>query len=174
MFIFMRPIFYYCLHFFRIGYGLPRYVRHVESIATKNEIPKIDDRKIIDFLTKAKFKSVSLRSILSGRLGPDVLGGAGVAISAQYAVSKLYNDPLLRTSISLVASIDGQARATADNGDKDEVTQTVENEQKLSNIVKQFTIQLGSTIVNMFIECEQLLLQEEIESAKILADFLTT
>ena len=128
----MRPIFYYCLHFFRIGYGLPRYVRHVESIATKNEIPKIDDRKIIDFLTKAKFKSVSLRSILSGRLGPDVLGGAGVAISAQYAVSKLYNDPLLRTSISLVASIDGQARATADNGDKDEVTQTVENEQKLS------------------------------------------
>lgn len=32
-----------------------------------------------------------------GRLGPDVLGGAGVAISAQYSVSKLYNDPLLRT-----------------------------------------------------------------------------
>jgi putative MATE family efflux protein len=39
-----------------------------------------------------------------GRLGPSVLGGAGVAISAHYAVSKLYNDPLLRTSISLVAS----------------------------------------------------------------------
>jgi putative MATE family efflux protein len=45
-----------------------------------------------------------------GRLGPDVLGGAGVAISAQYAVSKLYNDPLLRTSISLVASQDGRIR----------------------------------------------------------------
>lgn len=45
-----------------------------------------------------------------GRLGPEVLGGAGVAISAQYAVSKLYNDPLLRTSISLVASQDGRAR----------------------------------------------------------------
>jgi putative MATE family efflux protein len=45
-----------------------------------------------------------------GRLGPEVLGGAGVAISAQYAVSKLYNDPLLRTSISLVASQDGKAR----------------------------------------------------------------
>ena len=43
-----------------------------------------------------------------GRLGPAVLGGAGVAVSAQYAVSKLYNDPLLRTSISLVASQDGQ------------------------------------------------------------------
>ena len=45
-----------------------------------------------------------------GRLGPEVLGGAGVAISAQYAVSKLYNDPLLRTSISLVATQDGMAR----------------------------------------------------------------
>lgn len=45
-----------------------------------------------------------------GRLGPEVLGGAGVAVSAQYAVSKLYNDPLLRTSISLVASQDGKAR----------------------------------------------------------------
>jgi len=45
-----------------------------------------------------------------GRLGPEVLGGAGVAISAQYAVSKLYNDPLLRTSISLVASRDGERR----------------------------------------------------------------
>lgn len=41
-----------------------------------------------------------------GRLGPEVLGGAGVAISAHYAVSKLYNDPLLRTSISLVAASD--------------------------------------------------------------------
>jgi len=39
------------------------------------------------------------------------LGGAGVAISAQYAVSKLYNDPLLRTSISLVASQDGKSRS---------------------------------------------------------------
>jgi putative MATE family efflux protein len=50
-----------------------------------------------------------------GRLGPEVLGGAGVAISAQYAVSKLYNDPLLRTSISLVASQDGKSRGSDDN-----------------------------------------------------------
>ena len=49
-----------------------------------------------------------------GRLGPEVLGGAGVAVSAQYAVSKLYNDPLLRTSISLVAAQDGQARSSND------------------------------------------------------------
>ena len=38
-----------------------------------------------------------------GRLGPAALGGAGTAIAAQYSVAKLANDPLLRTSISLVA-----------------------------------------------------------------------
>jgi putative MATE family efflux protein len=64
-----------------------------------------------------------------GRLGPEVLGGAGVAISAQYAVSKLYNDPLLRTSISLVASQDGQARGRGGAGvDQDGSS----NEKKLS------------------------------------------
>jgi len=52
-----------------------------------------------------------------GRLGPEVLGGAGVAVSAQYAVSKLYNDPLLRTSISLVAAQDGKARGETDGSD---------------------------------------------------------
>lgn len=54
-----------------------------------------------------------------GRLGPEVLGGAGVAISAQYAVSKLYNDPLLRTSISLVASQDGRARGKTAGEDQE-------------------------------------------------------
>jgi len=53
-----------------------------------------------------------------GRLGPEVLGGAGVAISAQYAVSKLYNDPLLRTSISLVAAQDGKARGKEGSEDQ--------------------------------------------------------
>lgn len=52
-----------------------------------------------------------------GRLGPEVLGGAGVAISAQYAVGKLYNDPLLRTSISLVASEDGKRKLRNNNDD---------------------------------------------------------
>ena len=70
--------------------------------------------------------------LLSGRLGPEVLGGAGVAISAQYAVSKLYNDPLLRTSISLVASTDGQARAKVDNDSTDPETQKIDNDKKLS------------------------------------------
>ena len=55
-----------------------------------------------------------------GRLGPEVLGGAGVAISAQYAVSKLYNDPLLRTSISLVASQDGASRGKTSEADENQ------------------------------------------------------
>jgi len=55
-----------------------------------------------------------------GRLGPEVLGGAGVAISAQYSVSKLYNDPLLRTSISLVASQDGKTRSNDDSSSSDD------------------------------------------------------
>ena len=47
-------------------------------------------------------------------------------------MSKLYNDPLLRTSISLVASTDGQARRTAGSEGKDEETKAAENEQNLS------------------------------------------
>jgi len=69
-----------------------------------------------------------------GRLGPEVLGGAGVAISAQYAVSKLYNDPLLRTSISLVATQDGKARGVkAGAGESlDEASAEAEAAQSLS------------------------------------------
>jgi putative MATE family efflux protein len=51
-----------------------------------------------------------------GRLGPAALGGAGAAIAAQYAVAKLYNDPLLRSTISIVAGKEGcgaDARADA-------------------------------------------------------------
>ncbi len=43
-----------------------------------------------------------------------------MAISAQYAVSKLYNDPLLRTSISLVASQDGKSRSSSSSNNKNE------------------------------------------------------
>ena len=49
-----------------------------------------------------------------GRLGAAALGGAGVAISAHYATAKLFNDPLLRTSISIVASGDGASRQALD------------------------------------------------------------
>jgi hypothetical protein len=46
------------------------------------------------------------------------LGGAGVAISTQYSAAKLYNDPLLRTSVSLVAA--GQGRGEGGKGGKEE------------------------------------------------------
>ena len=56
-------------------------------------------------------------------------------ITLQYAVSKLYNDPLLRTSISLVASQDGQNRDSSsenvnmESGDK--ATENVANGSEL-------------------------------------------
>ena len=36
-----------------------------------------------------------------GRLGAIHQAGMGIAISAQYSVAKLYNDPLLKSSTSL-------------------------------------------------------------------------
>jgi putative MATE family efflux protein len=77
-----------------------------------------------------------------GRLGPEVLGGAGVAISAQYAVSKLYNDPLLRTSISLVASQDGKARS-----DSTEFTDTASEEQSKRSAADQLSIAVSSALL---------------------------
>lgn len=87
-------------------------------------------------------------TVYLGRLGPEVLGGAGIAISAQYAVSKLYNDPLLRTSISLVASQDGKSR-----GGK---AQTDENAAKTSrdlSIAVSSALLLAATvgIVQLFV-----------------------
>lgn len=43
-----------------------------------------------------------------GRLDPVNQAGMGISISAHYAISKLYNDPLLKTSTSLVAGKDGE------------------------------------------------------------------
>uniref|UniRef100_A0A6S8EW80 Protein DETOXIFICATION n=1 Tax=Aureoumbra lagunensis TaxID=44058 RepID=A0A6S8EW80_9STRA len=51
-------------------------------------------------------------TIWLARLGAAALGGAGAALAATYAISKLYNDPLLRSSISLVAAdSDGSGNA---------------------------------------------------------------
>ena len=46
-------------------------------------------------------------AIFVGRLGAADQGAMGVAISSQYSVAKLYNDPLLKTSTSLVAGKEG-------------------------------------------------------------------
>ena len=86
-----------------------------------------------------------------GRLGPDILGGAGVAISAQYAVSKLYNDPLLRTSISLVASEDGKNKKNRNtimnengNGDGDASAFSDDGTKQLSKQQQQQQHQASS------------------------------
>ena len=71
-----------------------------------------------------------------GRLGPEVLGGAGVAIAAHYSLSKLYNDLLLWTLISLVATQDSKAR----NSD----TSTQEE------IKKELSISVSSALVLAF------------------------
>ncbi len=47
-------------------------------------------------------------SMYVGRLPAYDQAGMGIAISAQYSVSKLYNDPLMKTSTSLVAGKEGE------------------------------------------------------------------
>lgn len=63
----------------------------------------------------------------------------GVAISAQYSVSKLYNDPLLRTSISLVASSEA-GKGKEDGGDS--LSKSVSTALLLAGVVG--LIQVGS------------------------------
>ena len=52
-------------------------------------------------------------TIYVGRLGAVEQAGMGIAISAQYSVAKLYNDPLLKTSTSLVAGKSGDELAAS-------------------------------------------------------------
>lgn len=90
-----------------------------------------------------------------GRLGPEVLGGAGVAISAQYAVSKLYNDPLLRTSISLVASEDGRQKnenegISDEDGASDKSMQQQVQQQLKQQQASSLSIAVSSAILLAF------------------------
>jgi len=48
-----------------------------------------------------------------GRLGVAALGGMGVAVSAQYSLTKTFNDPLLRVTVSLVATTSPEDRREA-------------------------------------------------------------
>lgn len=47
-------------------------------------------------------------TIFVGRLGALQQAAMGISISAQYSISKLYNDPLLKTSTSIVAGKSGE------------------------------------------------------------------
>jgi putative MATE family efflux protein len=91
-----------------------------------------------------------------GRLGATALGAAGVAISAQYSVSKLYNDPLLRTSISLVAAGAGKAQASgmSDAARKEELSQAVTSALLLATLIgivqaSVYTLACGPIIQTM-------------------------
>jgi len=64
-----------------------------------------------------------------------------VAISAQYAMSKLYNDPLLRTSISLVASEDGK-----NSGENDGEERSVEKAKQSLSIAVSSALLLAFTV----------------------------
>ena len=92
---------------------------HIDAVLRPPGLAPGKSSLIVQFLTIAVPAFVQLTAeplaglidtVYLGRLGAEVLGGVGVAISAYYAVSKLYNDPLLRSSISLVAAQDGRAR----------------------------------------------------------------
>lgn len=55
-------------------------------------------------------------AIYVARLGPVQQAAMGIAISAQFSVAKLYNDPLLKTSTSLVAGKEGESLEKAVTG----------------------------------------------------------
>jgi hypothetical protein len=59
----------------------------------------------------------------------------GVAISAQYSVSKLYNDPLLRTSISLVASSEGGNKGQTQAESSEALSRSVSTALLLAGVV---------------------------------------
>jgi hypothetical protein len=67
----------------------------------------------------------------------------GVAISAQYSVSKLYNDPLLRTSVSLVAS-SSDAKAEGGQG-AESLSRSVSTALLLAGVVG--LVQVGICVV---------------------------
>ncbi|EED90995.1 predicted protein [Thalassiosira pseudonana CCMP1335] len=85
-----------------------------------------------------------------GRLGPEVLGGAGVAISAQYAMSKLYNDPLLRTSISLVASEDGKRGGSGEGDDATTTTTSSSPATTTQSASQSLSIAVSSALLLAF------------------------
>jgi putative MATE family efflux protein len=88
-----------------------------------SELDSIEDLEEIHTGLDKEFTQVALPAFISlaadpmaslvdamyvGRLGAVEQAGMGIAISAQFSVAKLYNDPLLKTSTSLVAGKTGE------------------------------------------------------------------
>lgn len=93
--------------------SVPRNMSGVESPEELSELRKNLDKQFINvalpaFVALAADPLASLvDAMYVGRLSPENQAGMGIAISAQYSVAKLYNDPLLKTSTSLVAGKSG-------------------------------------------------------------------
>lgn len=72
------------------------------------------DREILTVAVPAFFSLAAdplasiVDAIFVGRLGAVQQAAMGISISAQYSISKLYNDPLLKTSTSIVAGKTGE------------------------------------------------------------------
>ena len=88
--------------------------REMDSIDDLEELHKGLDREFAQVALPA-FVSLAADPLASlvdamyvGRLGAVEQAGMGIAISAQFSVAKLYNDPLLKTSTSLVAGKKGE------------------------------------------------------------------
>eukprot|EP01031_Cornospumella_fuschlensis_P038402 gene38402-46670_t len=93
------------------------------TLPTKTPFRKIFDEKSVFGRVNKEFASISLPAFVAliadpmasmvdaiyvARLGAVAQAAMGIAVSAQYSVAKLYNDPLLKTSTSLVASRHGE------------------------------------------------------------------
>lgn len=85
----------------------------------KIQLVKTIDREFLEIAIPAfvALAADPLASIVDamyvGRLGANHQAGMGIASSAQYTVAKLYNDPLLKTSTSLVAGKTGDELTAA-------------------------------------------------------------
>jgi len=135
-----------------------------ERLSTTNDNQEVENENNIESKKKLRkdFLSIAVPALIQlaaeplaglvdtaylGRLGPEVLGGAGVAISAQYAIAKLYNDPLLRTSISLVAAQDAKSQSEGDEGKNDDLAIAVSSALLLAlsvGFIQLFIYSIGS------------------------------
>mmetsp|Transcript_326 Transcript_326/g.446 ORF Transcript_326/g.446 Transcript_326/m.446 type:complete len:231 (+) Transcript_326:178-870(+) len=111
----------YAKHKLGYGYTKPLYSTDTEVLesnpSSNFDKPAMKKKLDKDFAKVALPAFVSLAAdplasmvdaIYVARLGAVQQAAMGIAVSAQFSIAKLYNDPLLKTSTSLVAGIEGE------------------------------------------------------------------
>ena len=79
------------------------------------------------------------------------MAGAGVAILAQYAMGKLYNDPLLYMSISLVVNEDGKSQSSQSSSSyKQNNYVNNNNKESPSSASKAISVAISSVLLLAF------------------------